>query len=100
MNKRFATLIGALTLSASLPALAGPDFQTIEQARQAKRAQLAAVAAASAMESGDCDAMRVALLLDHGPRAQSTPYLNERRKERLFAQISACKDAAKSSAGG
>jgi hypothetical protein len=35
------------------------------------------------------------LQLDHGPRAQTTPYLNQLRKARYEAEVKACKDAAK-----
>lgn len=47
-------LIGALTLGTALPAIAGPDWQLIEQARKAKQARLqqGATAAQSAGSSG------------------------------------------------
>jgi hypothetical protein len=35
------------------------------------------------------------LQLDHGPRAQTTPYLNQLRKARYEAEVKACKDGAK-----
>ena len=38
MKKLLITIIGALTLSTTLPALAGPDWQAIEQARKARQA--------------------------------------------------------------
>ena len=34
------------------------------------------------------------LPLDRGPRAQSTPYLNEKRKARFEPEQKACKEAA------
>lgn len=37
---------------------------------------------------------RLVLPLDHGPRAQTTPYLNQQRKERYDAQVRACKEVA------
>lgn len=89
MNKLLTPLIAALISGASWTALAGPDFQLIERAREAKRATL---------RSSDCDSMRLVLPLDHGPRPQTTPYQNERRKERFAAQLEACKAAAQKSA--
>jgi hypothetical protein len=38
---------------------------------------------------------RLVLPLDHGPRAQPTPYLNQQRKNRYEAQAQACKEASK-----
>ncbi len=92
MNKLLNTLIGAVALSAMLPAFAGPDWQAIERARQNKRAQL--VPAEKASPQANCAAKRLVLPLDHGPRAQSTPWLNERRKASFEAEQKACKDAA------
>lgn len=78
MNKLLNSLIGAVALSAMLPATAGPDWQVIEQARKNKRAELARAEKAS--PEAKCAAKRLVLPLDHGPRAQTTPYLNDRRK--------------------
>ena len=75
-----------------LPATAGADWQVIEQARKNKRAELAQVEKAS--PEAKCAAKRLALPLDHGPRAQTTPYLNDRRKASFEAEQKACKDAA------
>jgi hypothetical protein len=91
MSKRLITLISALTLGATLPVFAGPDWQVIEQARAYKQKQ-----ADSARKAGtpqQC-AGYGAVLLDHGPRAQTTPYLNQQRRERLDVASKACKDAA------
>ena len=41
-----------------------------------------------------CAAMRLVLPLDHGPRAQTTPYLNEKRRAGFEAEQKACKEAA------
>ncbi len=90
MKKLLDTLIGAVALSAMLPAFAGPDWQAIEQARKHKHVQ---VAQADSPEA-KCAAKRLVLPLDHGPRAQTTPYLNERRKARFEAEQKACKEAA------
>ena len=103
MKKLFTTLISALTLGAALPAVAGPDWATIEHARKMHHD-------AQVQHSGDvyealpptaagpqkCPAPEALVLpLDHGPRAQSTPYLNQQRKDRYDAQIRACKEASK-----
>jgi hypothetical protein len=40
MKKALITLLGVVVLGATLPALAGPDFQLIEQARKAKQERL------------------------------------------------------------
>ena len=95
MKKLFMTLISGLSLGVALPAWAGPDWQIIEQARKDKRAQLAARDAAPApAETIGCPPPPLVLPLDHGPRAQSTPYLNQRRKERHIAEVRACKEVA------
>ena len=86
MDKLLITLAGALTLGATLPAIAGPDFQAIEQARKAAQAR--------AVTEKGCESKRLVLPLDHGPRATSTPYLNQLRKERFEAEMKACKEAA------
>lgn len=98
MNKLLITLISALTLGTVLPAFAGPDWQAIEQARKAKQATQAArhgdAMPAKAADSMRCPPDALVLPLDHGPRAQSTPYLNEKRKARFEAEQKACKEAA------
>ena len=47
MKTLFTFLIGALTLGAAVPALAGPDWQIIEHGRQVKAARMQAAAAAA-----------------------------------------------------
>lgn len=98
MNKPLITLMGALTLGIALPAFAGPDWQAIEQARKAKQAtQKARHGDAMPVKGSDamtCPPDALVLPLDHGPRAQSTPYLNEKRKARFEAEQKACKEAA------
>jgi len=69
-----------------MPAIAGPDLHAIEQGRKA--AQLRA-----AMEK-DCESRRLVLPVDDGPRATSTPYLNQLRKQRFEAKRKACMEAA------
>ncbi len=98
MNKLLIALIGALTLGTVLPALAGPDWQAIEQARKAKQATQAArhgdAMPAKGTEGVTCPPDALVLPLDHGPRAQSTPYLNEKRKARFDAEQKASNEAA------
>jgi hypothetical protein len=68
--------LAMLSLLATGSAMAGPDFFVIEQARKA-HAQRTDAAAAS---STGVEVHKPALPLDHGPRAQTTPYLNAKRK--------------------
>ena len=80
------------------PRLPGPDWPAIEPARKAKQATQKA-GHGDAMPAKGADAMTcppdaLVLPLDHGPRAQSTPYLNEKRKARFEAEQKACKEAA------
>lgn len=92
MKKLITILAGTFVLGAMVPAFAGPDWQAIEQARKNKREQLATEEKLSSQEK--CAAKRLVLPLDHGPRAQTTPYLNEKRKARFEEELKACKDAA------
>ncbi|MCW5660065.1 MAG: hypothetical protein KIT60_20375 [Burkholderiaceae bacterium] len=87
MKKLLTTLVGAVALSTMLPAFAGPDWQVIEQARKNRSAQ---VAQKDRPISAEKCAMRTALALDHGPRATTTPYLNEQRRGRVPADTRAC----------
>ena len=90
MKNLVVSLIGALTVGAALPAFAGPDFQAIEHARKAHReAQLARHGATEAPASAvqkDQPSHALVLPLDHGPRAQTTPWLNKQRVLRAEAQ--------------
>ena len=72
MKRLLITFIGALTLAATLPVLAGPDLQAIEQARKAKQvaqADLRATRPVSGARSPRCPPKPLVLPLDHGPRA-------------------------------
>jgi hypothetical protein len=103
MNKLLVALIGAITLGAVLPAVAGPDWHAIQQARKAHQAaqaertgDLYEVSTPTAAGSQKCAIpYPLVLPLDHGPRAQTTPYLNQQRKERYATQVQACKEASK-----
>ncbi|OJX37399.1 MAG: hypothetical protein BGO75_09085 [Burkholderiales bacterium 68-20] len=96
MKKSLLPLIAALALGASLPALAGPDFQAIEKARAAKQAAAASQTASTTRVDGttgqrvNCPPDPLVLPLDHGPRAQTTPGENRMRKARYEAQVKAC----------
>ncbi|HWH73831.1 hypothetical protein [Methylibium petroleiphilum] len=92
MKKFVSMLIGTVALAVAFPALAGPDWSVIEQARKDKRAQVTPPVALSGPRG--CMALLVALPLDHGPRAQTTPDQNRVRRERLAAEYKACVDAA------
>lgn len=84
MKQLLISLAGALTFSATLPAGAGPDWQLIEQARKAKAAKLQREATQQS-QSGVAESgtpKRLVLPLDHGPRAQTTPWLNQQRRLR------------------
>ncbi|MDE2204933.1 MAG: hypothetical protein KGJ38_19730 [Burkholderiaceae bacterium] len=100
MKKLHMPLLGILTLTVSLTAFAGPDFQAIERARKAQqtvKTQQQDHATVSKTATGDtlkCPPEKLVLPLDHGPRAISTPYLNHKRQERYDAQVKACKEAA------
>lgn len=99
MKKLLIALIGVITLSTTLPALAGPDWQASGHARKAK--QEARVAnpgdprGPTATGPLQCPPDAPVLLLDHGPRAQAAPYQNRLRKERFEAQVKACAHAPK-----
>lgn len=71
MKYFFIALIGATTLGTSLSAAAAPDQIKV------------------------CPPKKLVLPLDHGLRAQTTPYLNQLRKARYQAEVNACKEAAR-----
>lgn len=93
MNKLSIMLAGVLALGAAMPAIAGPDFQVIEQARKAKQAARIAEAANESAAKETCAPQRLVLSLDHGPRAQTTPYVNALRASRFEAQVHTCAPA-------
>ena len=101
MKNLLITLISGLTLAAVVPACAGPDGQLAEPARQAKQGPLAGQGdimknmEPTAAVNKSCPPQSLVLLLDHGPRAQSTPQLNQMRKRGYEAQLKACEGIAK-----
>lgn len=80
MKKLLTILVGVLALSNTVLTFAGPDWLVIERARKEKErgAQLAQKEQSKA--AGQCAVARATLPLDHGPRAVTTPYLNEQRR--------------------
>jgi hypothetical protein len=100
------TVTAALVASLSLPVFAGPDLWLIEKGRSALQAE-AQRSGSDSKDAAGCPPDRLVLPLDHGPRAQTTPYLNERRKQRYEEQLRNCESAripaapgASGSAGG
>ena len=99
MNRLLLTLITGLTLVTTLPTWAGPDWAAIEHARKAKQAQQIArhgdAVDPQSENAKKCRPDAPVLQLDHGPRAQTTPYLNQQRQKRYEAQVKARKAASK-----
>lgn len=102
MKKSVVLPVAVFALSGALPAFAGPDWQIIEQARRAKqappqvqRSDAAEASAPFATQVAKCPPEKLVLPLDHGPRAQTTPYLNRSRTEQYEALVAACANAEK-----
>jgi hypothetical protein len=103
MNKLLIILFSALALGSTLPAFADSGAPATEQAGNTTQTapggpngdvhMASASASAGAMKCAMPD--RLAVLLDHGPRAVTTPYLNQQRKARYDAQVKACMEASK-----
>ena len=90
------TSIAAVALGSVPPAISGPDWQIIDQARKAQRtAQTAQPDAAVAADTSPsaCKPEHQVLPLDHGPRAQTTPYINQVSEARLEEEMRACQEA-------
>ncbi|TXH86058.1 MAG: hypothetical protein E6Q71_07220 [Pseudomonas sp.] len=97
MNKLLITLIGVATMAATLPALAGIDQQavyqadeTIRTASQPNPGMSQEAIKPSPGRAGMCPPDVPVLHLDHGPRAQTSPYINRLRWARYEAQVKAC----------
>ena len=86
MKQLFIAITSALTLGTALPATAGVDFQAIEHARTVHRAEDARMNQANSQNP--VASKPLVLPLDHGPRAQSTPYLNRQHTTRVEAPAS------------
>lgn len=85
------TVAGLFALGATLPVFAGPDWSAIEQARKNQRSQMSETSKRSPVQV--CTSKSVVLPLDHGPRAQTTPYANELRRQRVLPELNACQRA-------
>lgn len=85
MNIRvWIALTCAMAATTSLPAVAGRDAAQVMQQDRANRL----ATQERALQQADCDTAVGALPLDHGPRADTTPWANQQlRKQR----ISRCK---------
>ena len=88
MSNLLVSLIGAPTLGAALLGCAGPNFQAGE--RPGDLYEAAGPTAAGLK----CPPTAPTLLVDRGPRAQTTPYENRLRRERYETQLAACRGKA------
>ena len=85
MKKLLVALTGILTIGAALPAVAGADWQLIEQANKVQAQANAANMQPEATQQPQLASVegnprsRIVLPLDHGPRAQTTPWSNLQR---------------------
>ena len=98
MKKLLIILVGSFTLAAALPTYAGADWLLIEKARKNKQtaSETARVSSSrTAGARGDCPVEPLVLPIDHGPRAQTTPYQNQLRRARHEAQLKACERETK-----
>ena len=96
MKMALVTSIAIIALAGALPAIGGPDWQMIEEARTAKRAEQQAqhdAAVAAGASSGGCRAEHQVLPLDHGPRAQATPHQNQQSAARDAEEMQSCEEA-------
>jgi hypothetical protein len=80
MNTRFLLVATISAAGFSLPAIGGRDAGQMMQQEQASKAAVQP----HAQEVAGCDkvAAKLALPLDHGPRAETTPWLNQQRRLR------------------
>lgn len=104
MTRFLIKLTGGLTLGAVLSACAGPDLKALErdhkgqlasQAQTQPQRDIYANLPPTAAGSPKCPQQSPVMGLDHGPRAQTTPYQNQLRRDRYAAQMSACMDVKK-----
>ena len=93
--KPLITMISALTLGIAVPAMAGTDPPANPPAQVERQTGTDAASSPSVAKPRKCPPDALVLPLDHGPRAQSTPYLNQQRKDRYDAQVRACNEATK-----
>jgi hypothetical protein len=81
-----------ITLTACLAfvavASAAPDIANVDPANKATLERSDGMR--QAHEAAACRKNRLTLLLDHGPRAETTPWLNQQRRTRFDTQKKAC----------
>jgi hypothetical protein len=103
-----AAAVVCMALSAALSAKAGPDFDAIAHARKLRDADALASLRSQEITSPSsprikqdpvagsstpaCQLEELTPQLDHGPQAQTTPFLNRQRVERRDAALQACRD--------
>lgn len=88
MKTLLITWAGVLAIGISLPAFAGPDWQLLEQARNNQRASMQRETKTRPAPAANAPgAKRIVLPLDHGPRAQTTPWENQQRLLRRQQEI-------------
>jgi hypothetical protein len=75
MNSKNIVIVSWLSIALSLTAVAGPDWEIIHMAEEHKLSN------EHAFTSNDTK--KNVVLLDHGPRAITTPYMNKERKLEL-----------------
>ena len=83
MKTLSSVLAAALALATTLPAIANPSEPTTERTL--------ATQPDSRVAQHCTPPAALVLPLDHGPHAQTTPYLNRLRKARHDALLQACK---------
>ncbi|GEM_PF-1427998 len=76
------TIVATIGFAATVSA--APDFSTINHQRTAAQARLAPAIHADAIAAQSN--RKLTLWLDHGPRAETTPWLNQQRRLRFDAQ--------------
>ena len=93
MNTRFLIVATAISAAGfSLPAIGGRDAGQMMQQEQANKAAIQP----RAQDVAGCDkaATKLALPLDHGIRAETTPWLNQQRRLRAIEKCQQRTNAA------
>lgn len=102
MNTLKLLAVTVCSVAFAAPALAGPDWSAIEQARKLRRATstetapaATRVALAEPATSTACPTAAPTLQPDHGPRAVTTPQANRVRVAQHRAALGNCMLAAR-----
>lgn len=77
MNSNNIWIVGLLSIAVSSTAFAGPDWEIIHQAEAHKISR----------EHALMNVKKKSVFLDHGPRAITTPYLEQERKLELEQRL-------------